>query len=203
MPNLTLESQYPNKIIVGLDEVGRGALSGPVIVGAVIVDQNYIISGIKDSKKLSRASREALYKKIIKNYIWSIGVVSHEEIDRINILEATKTACLIAIGNLTIIPDIVLVDGNMKFPDPRFISIINGDNLSISIATASIVAKVIRDRLMAQYAKDFPQYLWNKNFGYGTKEHIDSIRNNGLSNYHRKSFKIKLLTSAFCSINEV
>jgi len=191
MPDLKLELQYPSKIIVGLDEVGRGAISGPVIVGAVIIDQNYILPGIKDSKKLSRASRERLYDEITSRYIWSIGIVSHEEIDEINILEATKKACLIAIENLKIVPEVILVDGNMKFTDQRFISIINGDNLSISIAAASIVAKVIRDRLMIEYAKEFPQYLWHKNFGYGTKEHIDSIRENDLSIYHRKSFKIK------------
>ena len=191
LPNLEYESLYPGKIIAGLDEVGRGALSGPVVVAAVVVDEACIIQGIKDSKKLSIASRELLYDKITSRKIWSVGLVSHEEIDRINILEATKKACMIAASNLAIIPDIVLVDGNMKFADTRFISIINGDNLSISIAAASIVAKVTRDRLMIKYSDDFPQYLWDKNFGYGTKQHIDAIKDNGLSSYHRKSFRIK------------
>jgi ribonuclease HII len=191
LPNLEYESLYPGKIIAGLDEVGRGALSGPVVVAAVVVDSTFIIQGIKDSKKLSIASRELLYDKITSRYIWSVGLVSHEEIDRINILEATKKACIIAASNLATIPDIVLVDGNMKFADTRFISIINGDNLSISIAAASIVAKVTRDRLMIKYSDDFPQYLWDKNFGYGTKQHIDAIKDNGLSSYHRKSFRIK------------
>jgi ribonuclease HII len=191
LPNLEYESLYHGKIIAGLDEVGRGALSGPVVVAAVIVDMTCIIQGIKDSKKLSIASRERLYDKITSHYIWSVGLVSHEEIDRINILEATKKACLMAASTLPTIPDIVLVDGNMKFADTRFISIINGDNLSISIAAASIVAKVTRDRLMIKYSNDFPQYLWDKNFGYGTKQHIDAIKQNGLSSYHRRSFRIK------------
>jgi len=191
MPDLKLELQYPNKIIAGIDEVGRGSLSGPVVVCAVIVDQDLIVDGIKDSKKLSRKAREILYDKITENYIWSIGIVSHEEIDKINILEATKKACIISVNNLKTIPDIVLVDGNMKFQDTRFISIINGDNLSISIAAASIIAKVTRDNLMVEYAKEFPEYLWDKNAGYGTKDHLDSIGKYGLSPYHRKSFKIK------------
>lgn len=191
LPNLEYESLYQGKIIAGLDEVGRGALSGPVVVAAVIVD-SLIIEGIKDSKKLNIASRERLYDQITSKYIWSVGLVCNKEIDKINILEATKKACIIAANNLTVTPDILLVDGNMKFTDTRFVSLINGDNLSISIAAASIVAKVTRDRLMIKYSDDFPEYLWDKNFGYGTKQHINAIKQHGLSSHHRNSFRIKI-----------
>ena len=138
--------------------------------------------------------RELLYKQITQNYIWSVGIVHHDEIDIINILEATKKACTISVANLAVKPDTVLIDGNMKFHDPRFISIINGDNLSISIGAASIIAKVTRDRLMLEYAKEFPEYMWHKNSGYGTKEHLNAISLHGLSPYHRKSFKIRSST---------
>lgn len=179
--------------VAGVDEAGRGPLVGPVVAAAVIIDQTKIIYGIKDSKKLSRNKREILYKQITGNYLWSVGIVHQDEIDLINILEATKKACYIAVENLSIKPNIILVDGNMKFNDPRFISIINGDNLSISISAASIIAKVTRDWILFEYAKEFPQYNWQKNCGYGTKEHLEAIKLHGLSPYHRQSFKIKNL----------
>lgn len=185
-----LEQQYSGPV-AGIDEAGRGPLVGPVVAAAVIVDQTKIIDGIKDSKKLTKKKRELLYEQITKYYIWSIGIVHQDEIDIINILEATKTACYIAATNLPVTPNIILVDGNMKFADPRFVSIINGDNLSVSISAASIVAKVTRDRLMLEYSKEFPQYLWHKNSGYGTKEHLQAINLYGLSPYHRRSFKVK------------
>jgi len=190
---LEFENQYIGKVIAGIDEAGRGPLAGPVVASAVIVDQKNIIEGIKDSKKLSPKLRESLYRQITTEYIWATGIISHDEIDQINILEATKKACYLAVKNLAIEPTIILVDGNMKFSDKRFISIINGDNLSISIAAASIVAKVTRDRLMLEYAKEFPEYLWHKNFGYGTKEHISAINLCGKTKYHRQSFKVKRL----------
>lgn len=185
---LHFEKKYPNFILAGIDEAGRGPLAGPVVAAAVIVDQDNIIAGIKDSKKLSKKKRELLYEQITANYTWAIGIISHTEIDEINILEATKKACILAAESLSTKPEIVLVDGNMKFCDKRFISIINGDNLSLSIAAASIVAKVTRDRLMLELSNEFPQYLWHKNSGYGTKEHIQAINEYGLSPYHRLSF---------------
>lgn len=188
-----LEQNYSG-LIAGVDEAGRGPLVGPVVAAAVIVDQAKIIDGIKDSKKLTKKARESLYEQITKHCIWSVGVVHQDEIDTINILEATKKACYIAATNLSVTPDTILVDGNMKFTDSRFISIINGDNLSISIGAASIVAKVTRDRLMLEYSKEFPQYLWHKNSGYGTKEHLQAINLYGLSPYHRRSFKIKKIS---------
>lgn len=185
---LQFEKKYPNYIVAGIDEAGRGPLAGPVVASAVIVDKDNIIPGIKDSKKLSKKKRELLYEQITTNYIWAVSIVSHTEIDKINILEATKKACIIAAENLTLQPEIVLVDGNMQFNDKKFISIINGDNLSLSISAASIIAKVTRDRLMLELSNEFPQYLWHKNSGYGTKEHIEAINAYGLSPYHRLSF---------------
>ncbi|XVN42664.1 MAG: ribonuclease HII [Candidatus Rickettsia vulgarisii] len=185
-----LERQYLGPV-AGVDEAGRGPLVGPVVAAAVIVDQTKIINGIKDSKKLTKKVRESLYEQIIRDYTWSVGIVHQDEIDKINILEATKKACYIAATNLSVEPSTILVDGNMKFTDSRFISIINGDNLSLSISAASIIAKVTRDRLMLEYSKEFPQYLWHKNSGYGTKEHLQAINLYGLSPYHRRSFKVK------------
>jgi ribonuclease HII len=188
MPNLLLEQKYPSKIVAGIDEAGRGPLAGPVVAAAVIVNQEILIEGINDSKKLSAAKRERLYDLITDNYIFAIGEASVEEIDEINILEATKLACIRAAEKLSIKPDIVLVDGNMKFADGRYKSIIKGDTLSISIAAASILAKVYRDRMMAELAKEHPQYLWNKNSGYGTAKHIVAIKEHGATKHHRTKF---------------
>ncbi|WP_375319499.1 ribonuclease HII [Candidatus Tisiphia endosymbiont of Oplodontha viridula] len=185
-----LEQKYFG-LVAGVDEAGRGPLVGPVIAASVIIDQTKIINGIKDSKKLTKEKRNLLYEQITQNYIWSVGIVYHDEIDVINILEATKKACTISVANLSVKPDTVLIDGNMKFDDPRFISIVNGDNLSVSIGAASIIAKVTRDRLLLEYAKEFPEYMWHKNSGYGTKEHLNAIHLHGFTPYHRRSFKVK------------
>lgn len=193
MPNLEIESQYPNQIIVGIDEAGRGPLSGPVVAAAVIIDQNYIIEGIRDSKKLSAKKRELLYKEITTYYQYGVGIISSEEIDKINILEATKKACILALEDIKTKVDIVLVDGNMKFDDPRFISIIKGDDKSLSIASASIIAKITRDKIMQKLSIEFPEYQWQKNSGYGTEDHLNAIRKHGYSIHHRKSFKVKTL----------
>lgn len=190
---LQFEKKYDSYIVAGVDEVGRGPLAGPVVAGSVIIDQKNIIPGIKDSKKLSKKKRELLYEQITSNYIWSVSIVSHTEIDKINILQATKKACELTIASLSTIPQVILVDGNMKFSDKRFVSIVNGDNLSLSIAAASIVAKVTRDRLMLELGNEFPHYLWHKNSGYGTKEHLEAIKMYGLSPYHRRSFNIRPL----------
>ena len=188
MPNLLLELQYPSQIVAGIDEAGRGPLAGPVVAAAVLVNQDIVLEGINDSKKLSAAKREKLYDLIIEHYTFGIGEASVEEIDEINILEATKLACIRAAEKLSIMPDIVLVDGNMKFADNRYKSIIKGDALSISIAAASILAKVHRDRMMAELAKEHPQYLWQKNSGYGTARHIAAIKEHGPVRHHRSKF---------------
>jgi len=188
--DLSIESNYQG-IVAGVDEAGRGPLAGPVVAAAVIIDQNNLIEGIKDSKKLSKNKREELYVKITQNYIWSIGVVEPKEIDEINILEATKKACVLAVEGLIKEPSVVIVDGNMKFSDQRFVSYIKGDDRSISIAAASIIAKVTRDRMMELLHQEFPYYFWAKNSGYGTKEHISAIEKYGTSIHHRLSFKLK------------
>ena len=192
MPDLSFENEYQGKIIAGVDEAGRGPLSGPVVAAAVVLDQNIIIPGIKDSKKISKKKREDLFEQITKHYQYSVGIISPEEIDQINILEATKKACNIAVDSIKTSPEIVLVDGNMKFADQRYVSIIKGDDKSISIAAASIVAKVTRDRIMENLSQQFPSYKWYKNSGYSTKEHLEAIATHGLTEHHRKSFKIKV-----------
>ena len=188
--DLSIESNYQG-VVAGIDEAGRGPLAGPVVAAAVIIDQNNLIEGIKDSKKLSKNKREELYVKITQNYVWSIGVVGPKEIDEINILEATKKACVLAVEGLIKEPSVVIVDGNMKFSDKRFVSYVKGDDKSISIAAASIIAKVTRDRMMALLHQEFPYYFWAKNSGYGTKEHISAIEKYGSSIHHRLSFKLK------------
>jgi ribonuclease HII len=191
MADLEIEKTYGNVIIAGVDEAGRGPLAGPVVAAAVIVDQQNIIAGIKDSKKILKKKREELYNMITANYCWSVGIISSEEVDQINILEATKKACKLAVSSMKIGAEIVLVDGNMKFDDMRFYSIIKGDDKSMSIAAASIIAKVTRDRIMEELSSDFPAYKWHKNSGYGTKDHIDAIVQNGRTIHHRKTFKVK------------
>ena len=190
--DLVIESNYQG-IIAGVDEAGRGPLAGPVVAAAVIVDQANLIEGIKDSKKLSKRKREELYIKITEHYLWAVGVVSPKEIDEINILEATKKACVLAVEGLIIEPAVVIVDGNMKFNDHRFVSYIKGDDKSISIAAASIIAKVTRDRMMDLLHTEFPNYNWAKNSGYGTREHISAIKMYGSCVHHRVSFKVKVL----------
>jgi len=192
MPDFSIEDTYDSKLIAGIDEAGRGPLAGPVVAAAVIVDRNNIIMGIKDSKKISANNRERLYSEIVGKYIWSVGIVGPEEIDRINILEATKKACKIAEKSLSQPPITVIIDGNMKFSDSRFYSVIKGDDKSYSIAAASIIAKVTRDRIMHQLHYEYPQYKWNSNVGYGTKDHLLAIREHGLTPHHRRSFRAKL-----------
>ena len=190
--NLDIERSYIGKVVAGIDESGRGPLAGPVVAAAVIIDQGNIVVGIDDSKKLSQIKRESLYQHIIENYQYSVAVIQPQEIDEINILQATIKACILAERNLHIAPNIVLVDGNMKFLDPRFISIVKGDTKSISIAAASIIAKVTRDRLMEDLHHNYPMYNWYANKGYGTKEHIDAIMRYGRTIHHRESFQFKI-----------
>jgi ribonuclease HII len=194
MADFEIEQEYFGKIIAGVDEAGRGPLAGPVVAAAVIVDQSKLIPGIRDSKKIAKKKRETLYEFITANYCYGVGVVSPGEIDVINILEATIKACCLAVESLKKRPEIVLVDGNMKFSDARFISFVKGDDKSVSIAAASIVAKVTRDRIMQGLAIEYPAYDWQKNSGYGTKHHLEAIAIHGATTHHRKSFApIKLL----------
>ena len=180
------------KYIAGVDEAGRGPLAGPVVSAAVIFRKDFIINDINDSKKISPIKRQNLFYEIIENCLaYGIGVVHEDVIDQINILEATYLSMKKAIGSLKTIPDQILVDGprsNIKqFPVEH---IINGDQLSHSIAAASILAKVYRDKIMLEYEKLFPAYYFKNNKGYGTKKHIESIHENKATPIHRKSFKI-------------
>lgn len=190
-----LEAGY--KTIVGIDEVGRGCIAGPVVAAAVIInpDSLSIASKIRDSKKITPDNREK-YFEIIQQEAIAIGVgfVEHDTIDKINILQATFEAMRIALSKLPQQPDICLVDGNQKIPktDIQQMCIIKGDDLVTSIGAASIIAKVTRDRWMKNIALEYPQYLFEKNKGYGTADHIEAIRNHGFSSIHRRSFAVKL-----------
>lgn len=190
LPNYDIENSYANMIVAGVDEVGRGCIAGPVVAACVILDPNNIPNGINDSKKLSQKKREILYSEIIKNHQYSIGISTVEEIDEINILKATELAMKRAVESIKIKPKMIIVDGVVKLDiDVEYKCFIKGDSLSLSIASASIVAKTYRDRFMRDLDKLYPMYLWGKNVGYPTKEHIYSIEKYGITNYHRKSFK--------------
>ncbi len=191
MVNFAFELEYKNQVVAGVDEVGRGALAGPVVAAAVIINRFNIIEGINDSKKLSKIARQLLYYKIINSYLWSIGVVAASKIDQVNILNATKMACVLAVRSLPKEPLVVLLDGNMKFNDSRFLSIVKGDTKSISVAAASIIAKVVRDNIMNGLAREFYQYKWHMNCGYGTMQHYQAIADYGVTGYHRTSFNLK------------
>lgn len=179
--------------IAGIDEAGRGPLAGPVVAASVILPVDYYNSEIKDSKKLTPKKRDKLFEVITRDAVsYGIGIVDNYEIDRINILEATMKAMQISINNLNVIPDYILVDGNHFFNcEINYKLIIKGDSKSLSIAAASILAKVTRDRLMNDYTINYPEYNFSKHKGYGTKEHINLIKRFGKSPIHRKSFLVK------------
>lgn len=179
--------------IAGADEVGRGALAGPVVAAAVILPKGTENFGLRDSKKLTPAKRESLFEEIGKRAVSiGIGVVEPEEIDRINILRATLKAMEMALSSLIPPPDYILIDGNqpVKSHIPQE-TIVKGDDRSISIAAASIIAKVTRDRMMTSLHEIYPLYNFPNHKGYGTEEHRDAIDKYGQSLIHRKSFVLK------------
>ena len=184
------------KYLAGVDEAGRGPLAGPVVAAAVIFRKSTIIKGINDSKLLTEKQREALYDKIISSSIaYSVSIVEHVVIDEVNILNATLRAMKQCVDDLKIKPDLVLLDGNRKFQSEiPVITIVKGDSKSFSIAAASILAKVTRDRLMKKLSEQYPVYLWEQNKGYPTKRHREIIQKLGPSPLHRKSFLKKILT---------
>ncbi len=188
MPDLTIE-QSVGGIVAGIDEAGRGPWAGPVVAAAVILDYHSIPQGMDDSKKLTKKHREKLFPLIMQQCRTGIGIADCEEIDRLNILQATKLAMLRAVEALPIIPDTALVDGN-SLPDLpcNAQAVIKGDSKSLSIAAASIIAKVTRDRIMAGLHMEFPQYGWDSNAGYGTKQHQEALAGYGITPHHRKSF---------------
>ena len=177
------------KLIAGVDEVGRGPLAGPVVTAAVIMPTDDIIEGVDDSKKLSEKKREKLAELIKSKAIaYSVARIESEEIDETNILNAVKKCMYNAVKSLTIMPDITLVDGvDLHLPIPAEY-VVKGDSLSYSIGCASIVAKVYRDNLMKEYAKEYPEYGFEKHKGYGTKNHIETIKEIGPCKLHRKTF---------------
>ena len=179
------------KIIAGVDEVGRGSLIGPVYAAAVILNEKINKKKLKDSKKISKKNREILESYIKKNSIWAIGSASLKEIEKNNILNASLLAMKRAIKKLKKKPQIVLIDGN-KLPhidNYKLKNVIKGDQKIPEISAASIIAKVSRDRLLTKMSKKFQNYLWDKNSGYGTQDHIKAIKKFGITKHHRKTFK--------------
>ncbi len=199
MPDYKIESELGGTV-VGMDEVGRGCLAGDIVVCAVWLDPDVIdgnlLSQINDSKLISRKKREVLYHALTNlpksSLKYSIAHSSVEEIDDINILRATMLAMSRAYDKIDLTADAVIVDGNQlpSLPCKTF-GFVKGDRKSLSIATASIIAKVYRDNLMSDLNVQYPQYLWHKNAGYGTKAHITAIEEFGITPHHRKSFKIR------------
>jgi len=182
------KKQY--KFIAGTDEAGRGPLAGPVVAASVILPKDFNVIGITDSKQLTEKDRNYFFEKIKEKAIdYSIYSIDHQEIDRINILEATKKAMEKSLLDLKRFPDYALIDAvNIQGTPFPVKSIIKGDDLSISIAAASILAKVTRDQVMEQIAKEYPEYGFDKHKGYGTKEHIEILQKLGPTPYHRYSF---------------
>ena len=187
------------KAVCGIDEAGRGPLAGPVVAGAVILPKDCRILYLNDSKKLSEKKREALFDEIReKAAAWAVGIVSPGTIDEINILQATYEAMRQAIGKLPLVPDVLLNDAvTIPGVDSRIrqVPIIKGDAKSVSIAAASIIAKVTRDRMMAEYDKLYPEYGFARHKGYGTAAHIEAIRKYGPCPIHRRSFIGKFIGS--------
>lgn len=183
------------KVICGVDEAGRGPLAGPVYAAAVVLKKGQTIEGVNDSKKLSEKKRELLFDKIIAECEeYSIGTASEKEIDEINILQATFLAMKRAVEGLSVKPDCALVDGNQVPPlECDVETVVKGDSKSESIAAASILAKVSRDRYMLEMAKKYPQYGFEKHKGYGTKLHYEMIEKYGICDIHRKTFLKKVL----------
>ena len=189
---LDYERKYYDKgvmLVAGVDEAGRGPLAGPVCVASVIMPQDNIIEEINDSKKLSEKKREKLYDEIIKTALcYHIELIDNNTIDRINILNATKLGMKKCIESLEIIPEIVIIDAVKIDTEITTDSIVKGDAISYNVAAASILAKVTRDRLMVELDKKYPEYNFKKHKGYGTKEHIEALKQFGKCDIHRNSF---------------
>lgn len=179
------------KYICGIDEAGRGPLAGPVVVASVIMPENSMIEGVNDSKKVSEKKREKLYDLILSEAIsYGVGIIGQDEIDEINILNATKKGLTISLQELTQKPDLIIVDAlnNIDTLGTKYESIIKGDTKCYSIAAASIIAKVTRDRIMREWDKVYPQYGFVAHKGYGTVAHIKALKEYGACPLHRKTF---------------
>lgn len=179
------------KYICGIDEAGRGPLAGPVVVASAIMPRDSMIEGVNDSKKISEKKREKVFEEIIKEAVsYGVGIIDENKIDEINILQATKLGLTTSLKELKVKPDFILVDALREINtfDIQYMSIIKGDALSYSIAAASIIAKVTRDRIMLMYDEMYPEYGFAKHKGYGTAAHIEAIKKYGLCPIHRESF---------------
>ena len=177
-------------ITAGVDEVGRGCLAGPVVSAAVVLKKGINLGLLKDSKKIAFKKREKISEHIKENSYFAIGIASVKEILKLNILQASLLSMKRALNQLTIKPEITLIDGNFA-PEgiKKYKTIINGDEKIKAISAASIIAKVYRDRLMIKLSEKFSNYSWEKNFGYGTKAHLKGLKKFGVTAHHRKSFK--------------
>jgi ribonuclease HII len=189
-----LKSSYTKEMIeAGCDEVGRGCLAGPVVGAAVILPKNFKHKLLNDSKQLKKADRDHLQDEIKQAALaWAVAEVSHQEIDEINILNASFKAMHLALDKLNMKPELLLIDGNRFSPyqEVEYRCIIKGDAKYLSIAAASVLAKTYRDELMEKLANEFPGYGWATNVGYPTLEHRNGIRTLGITPYHRKSFQL-------------
>lgn len=182
-------------VVCGVDEAGRGPLAGPVFAAAVILPENYSHEILNDSKKLSEKKRDLVYDDIVRDALcWSVGIADEKEIDEINILNATFLAMKRAVDGLKIKPDLAYIDGN-QYPKigVKEITIVKGDSKCMSVAAASIIAKVSRDRFMLEIAEKYPEYQFSKHKGYGTKLHYEMIEKYGVSPVHRRTFLKKIL----------
>ena len=179
-----------NIITAGVDEVGRGCLAGPVVSAAVILKKNINLSLLKDSKKITFKKRIEVAEHIKLNSIYAVGGASVEEILNLNILQAALLSMKRAIDQLSVAPELILIDGNFAPKGLKnFKTIINGDEKVKSISAASIIAKVYRDKLMIKLSEKFQNYAWERNFGYGTKAHMEGLKKFGITSHHRKGFK--------------
>lgn len=198
MVDYSVENEYREKgfnIICGVDEAGRGPLAGPVYAAAVILPSDCVIEGLNDSKKLTEKKREKLFDEIKEKALaYGIASADEKEIDEINILNATFLAMKRAINSLSVKPDLALIDGNQKpHTDIEEVTVIKGDAKSMSIAAASVLAKVSRDRFMLEMAEKYPQYEFARHKGYGTKLHYEKIAQYGVCDIHRRTFLKKIL----------
>ena len=193
MPDLEFEKRFADLgVVIGVDEAGRGPLAGPVSVGAAIIPKNFSHPVINDSKKLTEKKREALYDELVENpdIHWAVSLVEADEVDKVNVLKATHLGMERAVRDLGVVVGMCLIDGlavpNFPFPHE---GIVKGDSKSLSIATASIFAKVTRDRIMREAAVRYPGYGFEKHKGYGTKVHLEALRSLGPCEIHRRSFQ--------------
>ncbi len=204
MPDFSYESEIIARgfeRVAGVDEAGRGPLAGPVVAAAVILPRGFSCEGLDDSKKMTRNRREIVYERLVSDegVVWAVGVVDAAKIDELNILRATHVAMGEAVDGLVVRPDMALVDGlRVKGLSVEHEALVKGDGKSLSIAAASVIAKVTRDRMMERMDEEFPEYGFVRHQGYGTREHLEALKKHGPCRYHRRSFEpVSQLTLPF------